>query len=140
MAGPSRTYDLEVRVTFSDTDAAGIIYYGRYFTFMEQDFLGLMKAAGFDYYRVDREFSLLFPAVEANCRYLSPARYDNLLSVKTWLSQARGAHLRFESEILAGETPIARGFTRHACVDKESFRITRIPKPLLEAFAPYLAS
>ena len=140
MAGPSRTYDLEVRVTFADTDAAGIIYYGRYFTYMEQGFLGLMKEAGFDYYRVDREFSLLFPAVEANCRYLSPARYDNLLTVKTWLSQAKGAQLRFESEILKGETPIARAFTRHACVDKDTFRIARIPQPLLDAFQPYLAS
>lgn len=135
-----KTFDLEVRVTFADTDAAGIIYYGRYFTYFEQGFLGLMKEAGFDYYRVDKEFALLFPAVEANCRYLAPARYDDLLTVRTWLSSARGAHLCFEQEILRGGSPIARGFTRHACVNKKDFRITRIPQPLLDAFQPYLAA
>jgi acyl-CoA thioester hydrolase len=97
-----------------------------------------MKAAGYDYYRVDKEYGLLFPAVEANCRYLAPARYDDLLQVRTWLSQARGAHLRFESEIVRGGTPVARGFTRHACVAKDGFRITRIPAPLLAALSPYV--
>ncbi len=62
---------------------------------------------------------LLLPVREAQCRYRAPARYDDLLRVRTRVSAWGRASITFEYEVRNGDRLIAAGMTQHACVNRE---------------------
>jgi acyl-CoA thioester hydrolase len=66
--------------------------------------------------------------VEATVRYVRPARLDDLLDVRCWISERRRASFRFAYEIRneAGE-PVATGFTLHACWDPATSKMIAVP-------------
>jgi acyl-CoA thioester hydrolase len=73
---------------------------------------------------------------EVNCRYVQPARYDEVINIETELAVMRRAILIFNYRIVrnADETLLAEGSTKHACVSR-SGRLTRIPAGLTVALA-----
>jgi acyl-CoA thioester hydrolase len=75
---------------------------------------------------VDRRIHM--PVVEASVRYLKPARLDDLLDVRCWVSERRRASFRFAYEILdeGGET-VATGSTLHACLDPKTSKMIALP-------------
>jgi acyl-CoA thioester hydrolase len=83
---------------------------------------------------VDRKIHL--PVVEATVRYLRPARLDDLLDVRCWVSERKRASFRFGYEIVneAGQ-PVATGSTLHACWDPATSRMIAVP-PWLVAIMP----
>ena len=81
---------------------------------------------------VDRQVHL--PVVEAVVRYAKPARLDDLLEVRCWVSERKRASFRFAYEIRddAGET-VATGSTLHACWDPATSRMIALPPWLRDA-------
>jgi acyl-CoA thioester hydrolase len=84
---------------------------------------------------VDRKVHM--PVVEASVRYVKPARLDDLLRVRCWISERKRASFTFRYDIRQGETgePVATGQTRHACWNPETQRMIAIPdwlEPLLD--------
>jgi acyl-CoA thioester hydrolase len=70
-------------------------------------------------------------------RYVKPARLDDLLRVRCWISEKKRASFVFRYDIRQGETdePVATGETRHACWNPETQRMIAIPEwlePLLD--------
>lgn len=135
-----RFHEFEVRVTYADTDKMGIIYYANYFKYFELGRTELMRSLGVRYKDLEIKRKLFLPCVEANCRYLAPSRYDDLLIVRTWLSCLGRASVRFENEIrdkdLSGKV-VARGFSRHAVVN-DLWRTARVPPDLHQLLEPYV--
>ena len=80
---------------------------------------------------VDQKVHL--PVVEATVRYLRPARLDDLLDVRCWISERKRASFRFAYEILneAGEA-VATGSTLHACWDPATSKMIALPSWLQE--------
>ncbi len=78
---------------------------------------------------------VFLPAMEAGCEYLAPARYDDLIRIRTWIEETGAAHVVFRHEIVNVETGklLARGRTKHPFVNKD-WRPVRIPEPLRKAF------
>jgi acyl-CoA thioester hydrolase len=72
------------------------------------------------------------PVVEAQCFYKRPAHYEDLIEVETWVSEVRGASLRFSYRIVRGELVIAEGSTRHAITGTNG-RPRALPPALREA-------
>ena len=83
------------------------------------------------YRDIEVEHSLRLPVVEAQVQYKLPARYDDLLSVETSLTEARRASVRFQYRILRGGELLASGHTVHACIDLEG-RLQRVPGPVID--------
>ena len=81
---------------------------------------------------------LHMPVVEVFVKYLKPARLDDLLEVRCWISQKKRASFRFEYEIRneAGEL-LASGFTLHACQDPLNGRMIAIPEWLQSVMSVY---
>ena len=87
---------------------------------------------------VDQKVHL--PVVEAVVRYVKPARLDDLLDVRCWISERKRASFRFAYEILnAPGERIATGSTLHACWDPETSRMIAVPEWLVSAM-PVIAS
>jgi acyl-CoA thioester hydrolase len=76
----------------------------------------------------------LLSVVEANCRYLSPARYDDDVAIRTEVGSANARLIRFDYEIACGDRPLATGFTRHVFLDRK-FRAARLPARYHSLFA-----
>lgn len=136
-----KTHEFEVRVTYADTDKAGIIYYANYYRYLEQGRTELMRSLGVRYRDLEVQRKLFLPAVESGCRYLAPSRYDDLLIVRTWIAELGKASITFCCEILDKELDgkvVAEVFSRHAVVT-DLWRPARVPPDLRALMAPYVA-
>jgi len=139
-ARKSKFHEFQVRVTYADTDKAGIIYYANYLKYLEQGRTELLRSLGVRYRDLEVQRKLFLPAVSANCEYLAPSRYDDLLTIRTWISELGRASISFSCEIvddeLAGKV-VARVRSRHAIVT-DLWRPARVPADLRVLLAPYV--
>ncbi len=115
-----------VRVRYKDTDCMKIVYYGNYLTYFEVGRVEYLRQQGLPMSGVNERIHL--PVVEATVRYVRPARLDDLLEVRCWISDRRRASFTFAYEVLneAGEV-VATGATQHACLDPSTGRIIAVP-------------
>jgi len=75
-----------LRVRYAETDAQGVVYYASYFVYFEVARVNLLRTLGFDFRTLERTGTGL-AIVEATCRYLAPARFDDELTVQTWVDE-----------------------------------------------------
>ncbi|MBI5015450.1 MAG: acyl-CoA thioesterase [Deltaproteobacteria bacterium] len=123
------------RVIYGDTDTMGVVYYANYLRFFEVGRNEYMRARGLPYREVEaRGFAL--PVTEARCRYLKPARYDDLLAVETRVTRVKGARVVFSYALRneAGDL-LADGHTEHAALGPTG-RPGRLPAEIVEILAP----
>ena len=120
-------FQARVRVIYGDTDQMGVVYYAnylRYFEFARSEFL---RAHGRSYREMEAEgFGL--PVVEATCRYLAPARYEDLLLVGIEVPAVTRVTLSFRYQVTREGEPgvLCSGSTVHACLGKTG-RPARLP-------------
>src|SRR5690349_24504381 len=86
------------RVRYKDTDQMGMVYYGNYCTFFEIGRVEYMRERGIAYKQMEREDDSYIVVSEASCRYLRPARYDDLLRIRTRVSESRSEERRVGKE------------------------------------------
>jgi acyl-CoA thioester hydrolase len=127
----------KLRVRYQETDCMRVVYYGNYLTYFEVGRVEFLRQQGFPMSEVDQKVHL--PVVEATVRYTKPARLDDLLEVRCWVSERKRASFRFAYEILneAGAT-VATGSTLHACWDPATSKMIALP-PWLQAIMPVVA-
>ncbi len=125
---------MEYRVPYADTDQMGVVYYGNYLTIFERARNELMRACGYTYREFERD-GFALPVTHAEVDYRRPARYDDVLEVKAYVSSQRGVRLEIACEVRrkGEETLLASGFTSHAFVSAKDFRPVPPPCRFLEA-------
>ena len=108
-----------------------VAYHGSYLVWFELGRTELMRSLGCAYGALEDECSVYFPVRSVGARYLSPARYDDEVEVRTRVSRVGGATVRFEYELLrpADGVTLATGFTEHAAVGAGGSPI-RLPRPI----------
>lgn len=115
---------LRKKVHWSDTDAAGIVWFPNYFGWFEDAeeelyavVLGRHRQALLD------EFDFAMPRVEASAKYKAPVRAGQLvrIGIAATIENPRRLRYDFEMRIDADDTLIAEGFVRVACVDRTTF-------------------
>ncbi len=113
------SYTTTQRVRYAETDAMGVVYYGRYFTFFEVGRVELLRSRGYSYCELEEEGTFL-PVVEATCRYKKPLRFDDLLHITTSISDIGRTKLSFTYKLEDDEgNLLAEGETLHACINAE---------------------
>ncbi len=117
----------QIRVRYADVDQMGFVYYGNYATYYEVGRTDAMRELGTSY-RIMEQKGVIMPVHSMNCRYYKPARYDDLLTIKTMVREAPTARMKFEYEIYnQNKELLNKGETTLAFVSKETDRPTRIP-------------
>ncbi len=123
-----------IRVRYAETDQMGVVYYGNYFTWFEIGRVELCRQLGFEYKRMEMEDDSFIVVADAHCRYKRPARFDDVLTIRTKIAQSQRRTVRFDYEILnqaSGEL-LATGDTLHVICD----RVGK-PKSLPEKYRKY---
>jgi acyl-CoA thioester hydrolase len=124
-----------IRVRYAETDQMGVVYYGNYFTWFEVGRVELCRQLGFEYKRMETEDDSYIVVAEASCRYKRPARFDDLLTIRTRVVDAQRRTVRFGYEILKGGGTIATGETLHVICDSKGR-----PKSLSEKYKKYFSA
>jgi len=107
------------RVRYAETDQMGVVHHGNYFTWFEIGRVELCRELGFEYRQMETEDDSFIVVAEARCRYKRPARFDDVLEIRTRVTQSQRRTLRFGYEIFnqaTGEV-IATGETLHVICD-----------------------
>jgi acyl-CoA thioester hydrolase len=133
VAFPEPSCWLTHRISYGETDAMGVVYYANYLHFFERGRSELIRGLGLSYATVE-ERGIFLPVREATCRYLAPARYDDLIHIRTGLAGRSRASLDFVYEITTADgLVLTRGSTQHAVVNAQG-KPVRVPDWLSALF------
>jgi len=124
----SAQHEISIRVRYNETDAMGVLHHANYFNYFEMGRTELYRERGGDY-RAMEASGKFFVVARLDCKYLLPARYDDLLTLRTTLARVTTATLEHEYELFRDGKLLARGHTVLACVNGEG-KIQRIPNIL----------
>jgi acyl-CoA thioester hydrolase len=130
-----RCHETRFRVRYAETDQMGVVYYANYLTWMELGRAEYCRAEGIRYRDMEAEDGILLAVVEAHCRYLYPARYDEEIAVKTWVGKANHRMVEFQYEIRECQSGrrLASGATKHIFLSA-GMRPVKLPEKYLALF------
>lgn len=122
-----RVVETTLRVRYAETDTMGVVYHANYFIWFEVGRGDYFRAFGQDYGEWER-LGYYLPVSEASARFHAPARYGDLVTVRTWVAEARSRGLTLGYEVLdqASQKRLVSGWTKHICMDSEG-RARRLP-------------
>jgi len=123
-------HEITVRVRYQETDAMGVLHHANYFTYFEMGRTELLRANGLDYRQIEAG-GLLMVVVHIECRYRRPARYDDVLRLRTLTHRVSAAKLEHRYTLWRDDELLAEGASTLACVDREG-RLQRVPDWLKE--------
>jgi len=104
----------------------GIVYYANYLIWMEVARVDYCRAIGFHYKNMELEDGILLAVAESHCRYVSPARFDEEISISTTVPNANRRFVSFDYEMTCGGRRVAIGQTRHVFLNRK-LRPIRLP-------------
>jgi acyl-CoA thioester hydrolase len=120
-----KTSEIQIRVPYADTDQMGMVYYANYLVYFERGRTEWLREAGLSYRELE-DRGCFFPVIECNCSYKAPAKYDDLITVRTRVAELGAASVTFGYEISNGSKLLAEGRTKHPLVNKD-MRPVRMP-------------
>ena len=131
------TYHANVRVRYAETDKMGYVYYGNFATYYEVARVEAFRNLGLAYSELEN-MGIMMPVVECKMKYLKPARYDELLTVKVTIPKKPGVKILFTYEIANEDGKIVNtGETTLVFVDMKSGSPIYMPDIMKELFSPY---
>ena len=113
--------ETRVRVRYAETDQMGVVYYSNYLVWMELGRAEYCREAGVRYKEMETEDGVRLAVVDAHCRYLYPARYDEEISIETNIARANRRMIEFHYRMRDADTgrEIATGETKHIFLGPE---------------------
>jgi acyl-CoA thioester hydrolase len=122
-----------LRVRYAETDKMGVVYHANYLVWFEIGRTEFCRARGFSYRDMEENEESFLVVVESYCRYKAPAYYDDVLRVRTHITELRRRSLRFGYEIVreSDGTVIAEGETGHVVTDANG-RVRSMPPGFAE--------
>jgi acyl-CoA thioester hydrolase len=93
-----KEHEFKVRVRYSETDQMGVVYHGNYAQYFEMGRVEWLRNTGISYKWME-ESGVMLPVVSLNINYKKPARYDDLLTVKTIFKSQSTVKIEFDYEI-----------------------------------------
>jgi acyl-CoA thioester hydrolase len=130
-----REYQFQVRVRYAETDQMGVVYNGNYAQYFEMGRVEWLRNMGVSYKWME-ENGVMLPVVALSMNYKKPARYDDLLTVKTILKSQTSVKIEFDYEIYNenGEL-LTTGYSMLVFVDIKTGRPILPPSYVLEKIA-----
>jgi YbgC/YbaW family acyl-CoA thioester hydrolase len=122
-------FETRLQTYWADSDAAGIVYFPHFFSYVEHAEEELFRAAGMQIHELMESHSLLFPRVEAFSKFSKPIRWGRAIRVQLKPELSGLKTIRYNFEIVDDESSdkLAAGYLTVVCVDKERFKSTPIP-------------
>jgi acyl-CoA thioester hydrolase len=122
------TGEVTIRVRYAETDRMGLLHHANYLVYFEQGRTELLRSLGLSYRDMeDQGFLLVLTKVQV--RYRSPARYDDLLTLRTTVMRTTLVKIEHRYELLRDGLLLAEGETTLGCVDRQG-KVQPLPATL----------
>ena len=117
-----------LRVRYVEADAMQRVHHSNYIVYFEEGRSNYARKRGQPYGDIEQNGILLL-VTEIAVRYHNPAQYEDLITVRTWVSAVQSRGMTFNYEIVdagSGEL-LVTGFTKHICIEPNG-KIVRVPE------------
>ncbi len=115
-----KVFKHKLTVRYFETDQMKMVYYSHYLVWFEAARTHLLKDRGLSYTKFE-EMGYYLPVSESYCKYISPAQYEDEISVEVWVEELKNATLKMGYRVVREENNklLATGYTVHPCINKE---------------------
>ncbi len=130
--------ETQIRVRYAETDQMGVVYHSNYFLYFETARAESIRQLGFTYAEMEK-MGVLMLVTDVHCRYLRPAKYDDLMTIKTVLKELPVHHkIKFQQEVFneKNELLVAAQIILYF-METDGMKQTAMPAQLLEKLQPY---
>ena len=130
--------ETHIRVRYAETDQMGYLYYGNYALYYEVGRTDAIRQLGFTYKELEDQ-GVIMPVAELQVKYLRPAYYDDVITVKTTLKELTTNHkIQFHSELYNQKGELLNvGVTTLAIIDAKNKTRMTLPEVMREKLAEY---
>jgi len=127
------------RARYAETDAMGVVHHAAYLPWLEVGRVNLLREAGMPYGDIEaRGFLIVLSDIQV--RYRRPARFDDLVTVESMVTQAKRRRVSFGYRILLHDTHdvLVEAETQHIVVSRGTMRATQLPDDLFVGLLPWI--
>ncbi len=130
--------ETQIRVRYAENDQMGVVYHANYFQYFEVARAESIRHLGFTYADMEK-MGVIMPVIEVQCRYLRPAVYDDLLTVKVILKELPVHHkIEFHQEVYNSQSELlANGKIILYFMEAGTMKRTIMPEQLMLKLQPY---
>jgi acyl-CoA thioester hydrolase len=124
---------MKIRVYYEDTDCGNVVYYANYLKYMERSRTEYLRERGIELKEFHKN-GVIFAVSHVNVKYRQPARYNDLLTVESSITELASFAMTFETTIHNGNgTLLTSGTVKVVCVSADNGKACKIPEEILEA-------
>lgn len=132
------TSSTNIRVRYAETDQMGVVYHSNYFPYFESARAEAIRELGFTYADMEKE-GVIMPIIDVHARFIRPALYDDLLTIRTTLKELPVHHkIEFHHEVFNEKEELLTTATIILYfMDKKEMKKTTMPEALRKTLEPY---
>ena len=132
--------EVNIRVRYGETDQMGYVYYGNYASYYEVARVESFRALGLSYKKLE-ESGVMMPVLELKTKYLQPAKYDDLLTVRVKISEMPRLKIKYEYQVYnEADVLLNEGDTTLVFINMTTGKPIRIPEAMSNLLLPYFHS
>jgi len=131
-------HETKIRVRYAETDQMGVVHHSTYALYYEESRTEAIRKLGYSYREIE-EKGIFMPVIDLKIKYIKPSRYDDLLTIKTFVRELPNSSLKFEYETYNADGQcINKGETTLAFINRQTNRPCRAPEWLTEVLTKYM--
>ena len=133
-------YSTQIRVRYAEADPMNVVYYGNYAQYFEVARVESLRNLGISYKEIE-EMGIILPVVELNIKYLRPAKYDDLLTIKTYIKELPIDHrIQFDQEVYNEDGKLLTiGVVKLYFMDNALSKRATMPDLLKQKLSPFFS-
>ena len=131
------SHKIQFRVRYGETDQMGYVYYGNYAQYFEMGRVEWLRNLGISYKEMEAN-GIMLPVINMNISYKKPAKYDELLTLKTTLLKLPSAKIEFDFELFneTGEL-LTQAYVSLVFIDIAKNRPVKAPELIIKKLSAY---
>lgn len=131
-------FQTQIRVRYGETDQMGYLYYGNYAEYFEVGRVETIRSLGLSYKTLEDVYGIWLPVVSLEMRFVRPAYYDDLLTVRSEIRELPDNHITFHVEIFNEQKKLVNaGRVRLCFFDAKTKKVVQAPEYLMEKLRPF---
>lgn len=131
-------FETQIRVRYGETDQMGYLYYGNYAEYFEVGRVETIRSLGLSYKTLEDVYGIWLPVVSLEMRFVRPAYYDDLLTVRSEIRELPDNHITFHVEIFNEQKKLVNaGRVRLCFFDAKTKKVVQAPEYLMEKLRPF---
>jgi acyl-CoA thioester hydrolase len=131
-------HETNARVRYGETDQMGYLYYGNYALYYEIGRAEMIRSLGLSYQEMEKQFGIMMPVMSLQMRFVRPALYDELVTIRTTLRELPSSTITFHHELFNEKKKLLNGGSVKLCfVEMATNKTVETPQYLRDKLAPF---